>query len=117
MKDVMCVDRGDRRDVILLAGANGDVHGWRRSAHRSLRISNTIIRLGDPAMFLSKNLLDGGDLRSIATALSTRVSFHARGSASRTFAATSSIAGVRPIASLNSPYRTGDNAPAPIVPA
>jgi hypothetical protein len=55
MNDVMRVDRGDRRDVILLTGANGD-HGRRRSAHRSLRISNTIIRLGDPAMFLSKNL-------------------------------------------------------------
>src|ERR1700732_272807 len=116
MKDVMRVDRGDRRDVILLTCANGDVHGRRRSAHRSLRISNIIIVWATQRCLCQGASLDVGDLRSLATALSTRVSFHARGSVSRTIAATSSIAGARPIASLISPYRTGDNAPAPIVP-
>src|SRR5271168_18883 len=93
MKDVIRVDRGDRRNMTLLAGANGDIGGRRLSAHRWIC---------DP----------GG----LASARSTRVSCHASGSVSRTTAATSSIAGVRPIASLNRPYRAGDNAPAPIVP-
>jgi hypothetical protein len=57
--------------------------------------------------FCQRTSLAVCDRRSFATTLSTRVSFHARGSVSRTIAATSSIAGVRPIASLNSPYKTG----------
>ena len=56
MKDVMRLDRGDRRDVILLAGANADVRSRRLSAHRSFRISNTVVRLCDPARSFSKNL-------------------------------------------------------------
>src|SRR6266446_10033215 len=116
MKDVMRVDRGDRRDVILLAGANADVRGRRLSAHRSFRISNTIVRLCDQRGLSQRTSLALCDRSSLATALSTRVSFHASGSVSRTTVATSSIDRVRPIASLNSPYRTGDNAPAPIVP-
>ena len=59
MKDVMRVDRDDRRDVILLTGANGDVRGRRLSAHRSFRISNTVVRLCDPARSSSKNLSRG----------------------------------------------------------
>jgi hypothetical protein len=58
-KDVMRVDRGDRRDVILLTCANGDVGGRQRSAHHSFRISNIVIRLRDPAVLLSKNLSRG----------------------------------------------------------
>src|ERR1700730_17057567 len=118
MKDVVGVDWGDRRDVILLTCANGDVHGRQPSAHHSFRIGNIVIRpRGEPGgIFCQRTSLAVCDLRSCATALSTRVSFHAKGRVSRTTAATSSIAGIRPIASLNSPYRTGDNAPAPIVP-
>src|SRR6266446_2144903 len=56
MKDVMRVDHGDRRDVILLAGANAEVRGRRLSAHRSFRIGNTVVRLCDPARSFSKNL-------------------------------------------------------------
>src|SRR6516225_3591389 len=112
----MRVDRRDRRDMIRLAGANGGVRGRRRSAHRGLRISDTIVRLGDPEMFLSKNLPRCLRSEVACDGAEHLVSFHARGRVSRTIAATSSIAGVRPIASLNSPYRTGDNAPAPIVP-
>ena len=44
MKDVMRVDCGDRRDVILLTGANGDVGGRQPSAHCSFRIGNIVIR-------------------------------------------------------------------------
>src|SRR5277367_3222070 len=93
MKAVMRVDGGDRRNMTLLAGTNSDIGGRRLSAHRWIC---------DPG--------------ALASARSTRVSCHASGSVSRTTAATSSITGVRPIASLNRPYRAGDNAPAPIVP-
>ena len=44
MKDVMRVDCGDRRDVILLTCANGDVGGRQSSAHYSFRIGNIVIR-------------------------------------------------------------------------
>src|ERR1700730_1866763 len=117
MKDVVSVDFGDRSDVTLLTCANGDVGGRQPSAHY-FQISNIVIRpRGDPGgIFCQRTSLAVCDLRSCATALSTRVIFHARGRVSRTIAATSSSAAVRPIASLNSPYRTGDNAPAPIVP-
>jgi hypothetical protein len=58
MKDVMRVDRGERRDVIPLTGANGDVGGRRLTAHRSFRISNTVVRpRGDPGGFFVKELL------------------------------------------------------------
>jgi hypothetical protein len=107
--------RGDRRDMILLTGTNCDVGGRRPSAHSSFPISNTVVRRRHPAMFCQTTSLALCDLRSLATTLITRVSFHAKGSVSRTTAATSSIAGVKPIASLNRPYRAGDNAPAPIV--
>ena len=40
----MRVDCGDRRDVILLTGANGDVGGRQPSAHYSFRIGNIVIR-------------------------------------------------------------------------
>jgi hypothetical protein len=118
IKDVMRVDCGDRRDVVLLTCVNGDVGGRQSSAHYNFRIGNIVIRpRGDPdGIFCQRTSLAVCDPRSCATALSTWVSFHARGRVSRTIAATSSSAGVRPIASLNSPYRTGDNAPAPIVP-
>jgi hypothetical protein len=59
MKDMMCVDRGDRGDVIFLTGANGDVGGRRSSLHRCFRISNTIVRLRDPAMSWSESLPHG----------------------------------------------------------
>ena len=70
MKDVMRVDRGDRRDVILLADANGDVGGRQSSASQLQRTS-----------------LPARDPESLATALSTRVSFHAKGNVNRTTAA------------------------------
>ena len=44
MKDVMRVDRGDRRDVTLLTCANGDVGDRQSSAHYSVRIGNIVIR-------------------------------------------------------------------------
>ena len=59
MKDVMGVDRGDRRDVILFTCANGDVGGRQPSAHHSFRIGSIVIRPRDPALFLSKNLSRG----------------------------------------------------------
>src|ERR1700730_7031107 len=114
MKDVVGVDCGDRRDVILLTCANGDVGGRQSRAHYKFQINNIVIR--PRGIFCQRTSLAVCDLRSCATALSTRVSFHARGSVIKTIAATSSSAEVRPIASLNSPYRTGDNARAPIVP-
>ena len=57
MKDVMRVDCGDRRDVILLTCANGDVGGRQSSAHYNFRIGNIVIRpRGDAGRyFLSKN--------------------------------------------------------------
>src|SRR6266403_4336718 len=113
MKDVVSVDFGNRSDVTLLTCANGDVGGRQPSAHYNFQINNIVIRpRGDPGgIFCQRTSLAVCDLRSCAAALRTRVSFHAKGRVSRTIAATSSIAGVRPIASLNSPYRTGDNAP------
>ena len=61
MKDMMGVDCGDRRDVILLTCANGDVGGRQLSAHHSFRIGSIVIRPRDPAVFLylSKNLSRG----------------------------------------------------------
>ena len=54
MKDVIRVDCGDRRDVILLTGANGDVGG--RQSHYNFQISNIVIRrVATRAVFLSKN--------------------------------------------------------------
>src|ERR1700730_19243147 len=116
MQDVMRVDRGDRCDVILLTGANGDAGGRRSSIHPCFRISTPSLAYATRRFLCHGTSLAVCDPRSLATALSTRVSFHARGSVSRTTAAPSSIDGGRPIASLNSPYRTGDNAPAPMVP-
>ena len=55
----MRVDRGDRRDVILLTRANGDVSGRQPSAHHSFRVGNIVIHPRDPAVFLSKNLSRG----------------------------------------------------------
>src|SRR3954451_7265792 len=94
MEDVMRVDFGDCRNVTRLAGANADA-GRRRlgAAHRTVCGSGLL-----------------------ATARSTQVSCHARGSVSKTTSARSSNAGVRPIASLSRPYRAGAKAPAPIVP-
>jgi len=112
---VMRVDGGDR-DVILVTSANGYVGNRRLSAHGSSRISNTVYRLRGPGDVFVKELLSDSRTGPLGSALSTRVSFHARGRVSRTTAATSSIAGIRPSASLKSPYRAGDNAPAPIVP-
>src|ERR1700730_9985659 len=42
MKDVMRVNCGDRRDVILLTCANGDVGGRQSSAHYNFRIGNIV---------------------------------------------------------------------------
>jgi hypothetical protein len=96
MKDVMRIDCGDRRDVILLTCANGDVGGHQSSAHHNFRIGNIVIRpRGDPGgIFCQRTSLAVCDLRSCATALSTRVSFHARGRVSRTIAADVSVDGV-----------------------
>ena len=62
----MRVDRGDRRDVILLSGANADVRGRRLSAHCSLQISNserdagwTGSRQGEEVRFATDSLLEG----------------------------------------------------------
>jgi hypothetical protein len=58
MKDVVGVDCGDRRDVILLTCANGDVGGRKPSAHHSFRIGNIVIRpRGDPGLYFVKELL------------------------------------------------------------
>ena len=58
MKDVVGVYCGDRRDVILLACANGDVGGRQASAHYSFRIGNIVIRpRGDPGLYFVKELL------------------------------------------------------------
>ena len=52
----MRVDCSDRRDVILLTGANGDVGGRQSSAHYNFQISNIVIRrVATRAVFLSKN--------------------------------------------------------------
>ena len=54
----MRVDYGDRRDVILLTCANGDVGGRQSSAHYNFQISNIVIRpRGDPGGIFVKELL------------------------------------------------------------
>src|SRR2546430_17588673 len=115
MKDVVSVDFGNRSDVTLLTCANGDVGGRQPSAHYNFQIINIVIRpRGDPGgIFCKGTSLAVCDLRSCSIALSTRVSFHARGRVSRTIAATSSTAGAWPNTSLISPYRTGDKSARP----
>jgi len=73
VKDVMRVDRGDRRDVILLTCANGDVGGRQPSAHHSFRIGSIVIRPATRRYFCQRTSLAVCDPRSCETALSTRV--------------------------------------------
>ena len=95
-ENMMPVDPGNRRNVSLRAGADGDIISGRLSAHRSFA--------------------SGQRRQSSRVRCSSRVSRHAKGSVKSTTIATSSIAGVRPIASPKIPYKAGDRAPAPIVP-
>ena len=55
----MRVDCGDRRDVILLTGANGDVGGRQSSAHYNFRIGKhrSFARAATWAVFFVKELL------------------------------------------------------------